>query len=335
MSKAKTPIYARGKTLWFRINKNGQQIRKSTGFKVGQEDLAYQAYLDCVDELENISAGFIPNKTIDEGLVKWLEEYVPYLSGAKTYHSHVRAILPFSKGMPISEIYSVAYTLKKELLKQGKKPATINRKLSVLKRVATLANTEWKWLKESPYKKIVNLPENNERDVSLTHDEVQQISDHCHCELTKALVIFAAYTGLRTAEIRRLTKFSLKGNILHVDGKGNKKRFIPLHPPEVEFIEKHIPIKFCEGYIKRNFRSAADMAGLNHVKFHDLRHTFGTWLAKEKTPLNRIMSLMGHTTVMMAQRYINMCVEDFQEDMPTPPKPKIKTPDLRLINLRD
>ena len=336
MSNIKNPIYARGETLWFRVNHNGQEIRRSTGFKVGQEDLAYQMMVETKKELEDEADGIVSHKLILDGMIKWLEDYVPHLSQPQIYQSHCRSIRPYIENVPMAGIYKVAADMKMDMLNKGLKPATINRRLSVLKRIATLAYSEWMWLKESPYKRIISLSENNERHIALTREEVQRIADACECEVTKNLVLFAAYTGLRTGEIFRLTAFSLKENVLSVLGKGHRVRHLPLHKSEVDFVKKYIPLQLSEGYLKRNFRGAADSVGLGHVKFHDLRHTFGTWLAKENKPLNKIMSLMGHTTVTMAQRYINMCVEDMRDDMPVLSKPEApEVPVLKLVNLHN
>lgn len=43
----------------------------------------------------------------------------------------------------------------------------------------------------------------------------------------------------------------------------------------------------------RSFKSAAERAGLVDVSPHTLRHTFGTWLAQQGTPLWHISGWMG------------------------------------------
>jgi integrase len=47
--------------------------------------------------------------------------------------------------------------------------------------------------------------------------------------------------------------------------------------------------------VRRRFTAAARRAGLRHVRFHDLRHTFGTRMSAAGAPLRSIQEWMGHT----------------------------------------
>ena len=42
------------------------------------------------------------------------------------------------------------------------------------------------------------------------------------------------------------------------------------------------------------------------VVFHTLRHTFGSWLAIQGTPILAIKELMGHKTLAMTERYAHL-----------------------------
>ena len=44
----------------------------------------------------------------------------------------------------------------------------------------------------------------------------------------------------------------------------------------------------------KRFQSAAQRAGLGSVRFHDLRHTFGTRVAAAGVPLRTLQEWMGH-----------------------------------------
>jgi integrase len=47
--------------------------------------------------------------------------------------------------------------------------------------------------------------------------------------------------------------------------------------------------------LRKRFLAAARRAGLRHVRFHDLRHTFGTRMAAAGAPLRAIQEWMGHS----------------------------------------
>jgi integrase len=46
--------------------------------------------------------------------------------------------------------------------------------------------------------------------------------------------------------------------------------------------------------LRKRFARALERAGVRPVRFHDLRHTFGTRMAAARAPLRSIMEWMGH-----------------------------------------
>lgn len=55
--------------------------------------------------------------------------------------------------------------------------------------------------------------------------------------------------------------------------------------------------------LKRAFRKALGDAGIEDVKPHDLRHTYGTRLSQEGFDIYAIGNLLGHKDIRMTQRY--------------------------------
>jgi integrase len=58
--------------------------------------------------------------------------------------------------------------------------------------------------------------------------------------------------------------------------------------------------------LRRRFKNAVRGAGLEHVRFHDLRHTYGTALAAAGTPMRMLQEWMGHrshTTTLIYAAY--------------------------------
>jgi integrase len=54
----------------------------------------------------------------------------------------------------------------------------------------------------------------------------------------------------------------------------------------------------------RRFRAALDRAGLRRIRFHDLRHAFGTAAITQLDPY-RVQSYLGHAHYTTTQRYLN------------------------------
>jgi integrase len=55
--------------------------------------------------------------------------------------------------------------------------------------------------------------------------------------------------------------------------------------------------------VKTAWLTACRGAGITGLRFHDLRHTFGTRAADAGVPLNAIRDVMGHKTTAMTERY--------------------------------
>jgi len=57
--------------------------------------------------------------------------------------------------------------------------------------------------------------------------------------------------------------------------------------------------------VSRRFAAALDRAGVRHVRFHDLRHTFGTHLAAEGVPIRAIQEWYGHKDIKTTMIYVD------------------------------
>jgi integrase len=49
-----------------------------------------------------------------------------------------------------------------------------------------------------------------------------------------------------------------------------------------------------------------------HVVFHSLRHTFASWLVMKGVPLYTVAQLMGHSTIVMTQRYSHLAPDSMR-----------------------
>jgi integrase len=102
----------------------------------------------------------------------------------------------------------------------------------------------------------------------------------------------------------------VKGNVVDMKGNPVEKEGIK---SEYVFIYNGKPIKS----VKTAFKNACEESGLVYgrdepdgVTFHTLRHTYGTYLAKQNTHIRTIQELMGHKTIKMTQRYTKVAEDD-------------------------
>ena len=55
--------------------------------------------------------------------------------------------------------------------------------------------------------------------------------------------------------------------------------------------------------LKKGFHKAIDLAGIPHIRFHDLRHTFATRLVRAGVDIVTVQNLLGHAKLSMTGRY--------------------------------
>lgn len=166
-----------------------------------------------------------------------------------------------------------------------------------------------------------------------TADEVEAIARAAGGELG-ALIIVAAMTGLRRGELvaLRWRDVRFKQPALHVeravsDGqikrpKSGKARTVPLAdrplavlrelserqwwtaPGDLVFPRSDGRMRHPDA-VSQAFCRARDAAGAPPLRFHDLRHTFGTMLARAGVTGFDIQAWMGHSSYTTTQRYLH------------------------------
>ena len=57
---------------------------------------------------------------------------------------------------------------------------------------------------------------------------------------------------------------------------------------------------------KRSWTSFREMAGLEHIVFHELRHNFASQLVLRGTPIPVVSELMGHTDIKTTSIYLSV-----------------------------
>lgn len=148
---------------------------------------------------------------------------------------------------------------------------------------------------------------------------------------TKPVFVVALETGLRRADILglRWSSVDFDGGWIRVAmQKTRREALIPLSEACREILlgcrRRSVLSEFvfvnAEGKplpwitIRRHFELAKKIAGISRrLRFHDLRHSFGSTLASQGVSLQLIAKALGHASVRMSERYARPSVESLQE----------------------
>lgn len=256
-------------------------------------------------------SGIPSDKTYGEALLKWIESGAPksMLRHAKVTRTHI------GDDAPLHSLVPIAHDMKQKMLSDGLQPTTINRRLSVVRRILNVAYKEWDWIKEPLGQKIKLLSEKGTaRELYLSKKEVEQLVSNITNETIKKIVILAAYTGLRQGEIRNLTKdnWSKPYIILDSKTKGKKPRTIPLIN-ELHYIMDSTDFNVTEWQIRKHFEAAREAIERPDIHFHDLRHTFASWLVNDPSiPLTLIRDILGHSSLAVTSKYAHLRGENLE-----------------------
>lgn len=203
-------------------------------------------------------------------------------------------------------------------------PATVNREIAILGRLATLARHQYGLV--APFR-VAKLEERNVREGFFEEDAFRAVCRHLRPELA-ALATVAKLTGWRKSELRsrQWRHVDFPAGWLRLEPEETKNRdgrMFPLIPDlravleaqraRVEAIQKAtgrvIPWVFCRddgapvGDFKKAWTTARKRAGVPGRLFHDFRRTAVRNLIRAGIPETVSMKLTGHRTRSVFQRY--------------------------------
>jgi integrase len=204
-------------------------------------------------------------------------------------------------------------------------PASVNRELATLRRVLRLAH-EWKVIDRVP--RIRLLPGERNREFILTHAQERNYLEFAPQPLRDAAVL-TLDTGLRVGEVLALEWCDVhlepvgaaKLGYIHVrSGKTrNAKRNVGLTGRVCGMLERRkakakSPFVFTNEAgggplsiytLEAQHSRLREKQKLADRVIHSFRHTLGTRLGEAGADALTIMRVMGHSTVIVSQKYVH------------------------------
>jgi integrase len=196
--------------------------------------------------------------------------------------------------------------------------AAVNRPLALLRHLLRLAHEEWGEIGVVPKIRTEKEPQGRLR--WLTQEEAVKLLAACKKSRNGALadlVEFCLFTGLRQGEALGLTwdRVDRSRGVVRLElTKSGRRREVPLGFNADAVLARRWT-DGAKGYVFgsckwNSFRSAWEAAlaaaGIESFRFHDLRHTFASWLVQRGRTLKEVQEALGHQTITMTMRYSHL-----------------------------
>lgn len=256
-------------------------------------------------------------RTWDEAALRWLRETehkASHLQDAK----QVLWLQKFFRGRHLSEITRDLIAEVAEKKRQESSASTANRYLAMIRAILRRACLEWEWTERPP--RIRLYPEPKRRVRWLTPEQAQQLISELPKHLAE-MTRFSLATGLRQRNVLGLewsqVDIGRRSAWIHAD-QAKGKRSIPValndtalavlnrqadkHPRYV-FTYRARPIKQVG---TKAWRNALKRAGIEDFRWHDLRHTWASWLTQNGVPLNALQEMGAWQSAEMVRRYAHL-----------------------------
>ena len=212
-----------------------------------------------------------------------------------------------------------------------RKIASVNRELTTLRHMLNIAETEG-WIPKNPFRNgtgLIHVSAETMRQRILSREEEQRLLAVCNCDerrRLRAIIICLLDTGMRFSEVTTLTwncvDFNMGVlNIKAFNTKTAKTKTVAitsrLRSELVRLWEARRPTEGANDVdpsdrvfgirsnVKSSWTTARRLAGLEEVRLHDLRHTFGTRLNQLGLSQASIARSLGHQQLSTTYRYIN------------------------------
>lgn len=215
---------------------------------------------------------------------------------------------------------------KTQMFADGCSPYTINLNRRFLKQMFDLA-MDWGLVQQHPLAKVARLREPMSQR-TLSPQEEAQLLEACR-DRFRAVVILGLDTGLRVGDLLALRwrDIDLRQRLIRVPPreasrntrrpKTEQARLVGMTTRVFDLLSQlwqddaeALVVTYAYSSIDSLFGQAVKRAGIAHMRFHDLRHSFGTRLVQADVQLEKVRQVMGHARIQTTQRYVHLSDRD-------------------------
>ncbi|HRB28851.1 MAG TPA: site-specific integrase [Nitrosomonas sp.] len=265
-----------------------------------------------------------PKRTWDEAAYKWLME-TQHKASHKQDMKQVAWFQQFFRGQLLAELTREVIAEVGEIKCKETSPSTANRYLATIRAILRRAALDWEWIEKAPFIRLYQEPRRRIRWIA--PEQVQILLNELPAHLVD-LVKFSLSTGLRKRNVTELewSQVDLQRNVawIHADqAKARKSIHISLNATAMEVLRKQVGKHSLRVFTyqgkpiiqvnTRAWRKALRRAGIEDFRWHDLRHTWASWLTQKGVPLNVIQEMGAWESTEMVKRYAHLAPEQFRK----------------------
>jgi integrase len=283
-----------------------------------------------IDKGQFVNVSEAQRTTLGDVIGRYLTEVTPSMKGASEDTIRLNAIMrkPIAQWSMANLSSARIASYRDERLKEVS-AGTVIRELAYLSAIINHARREWDINVPNPVQMVRKPQSPQARSRVLTEQEVAKLLQVLEptgrrSHWTKPAVQLALATAMRRGELLSLRweHIDLNGRTAFLpDTKNGDSRTVPLSSAAIQVLAalpRHIsgvvfPVKFFA--LDAAFRRGVRRAGLDGVRFHDLRRTAITRMAEKLPNLIELAAVSGHKSLMVLKRYYRPSAVDLAQKL--------------------
>lgn len=316
-------LYTKKKIWYISFYLYGKQYKKSLKTRSKTIALDIQKKIDY-----EISAGnFELNKYFSKSVLR-LDEFIDWALNISTTNKNAnttridrrafKSFRDFTGDITIKQIdFSLCENYKAQLLKKKLSKNTINMYIRHLK-ASFQMGVDAELFEKNPFEKVKQIKIGKSIPKFLSYEQAEEMLELAKSSTFYIYILIALQTGARASEVANIKweDIDFRNKLIVLDGKGKKKRTVPIPDRLYNALNNR---KEDKGYvvkgsrdvtqIGKNFRKFADALNLKQFTFHDLRHTYASWLAQSGVNVKIIQEILGHQSITTTMIYTHLVPE--------------------------
>lgn len=266
------------------------------------------------------------------------DKYLPYVTPRKRSARYDECmirlrIVPRLGHLRLNQLTRHAIqTFHTELKEEGLAGATCDHHIKLIRHGLNLA-VQWELLDRNPAAKVPLFREDNRIERYMDEAEMERLLAVLRGDPTRTVCKLALYllsTGARLnealqAQWKHIDKENRVWLVPAINSKSKRIRSIPLNDSALEVLERlgtegkfdwlfiNRKTKGRLGYVHKVWNRIRIAAGLPHLRIHDLRHQYASFLVNSGRTLYEVQQILGHSDPTVTQRYAHLSTRSLQE----------------------